>query len=202
MNETKKHILKVTFGLFLQKNFKEVTMKEIVERTGLSKGAFYHYFESKEKLFEEVIGYFYQYMLTNNPSDNPAVTLQEYYKGSMNQFAGVDEFFSDSTKQVDKSGFFDINFFSLMFDALKIIPGFQEKIRLYHIQELEQWTEVVARARRNGEIRTPMSDKHVAQLFLFSADGFALNRTLYGNKSEAQEELLRMWDDFYAGIKA
>jgi len=202
MNETKKHILKVTFGLFLQKNFKEVTMKEIVERTGLSKGAFYHYFESKEKLFEEVISYFYQYMLTSNPLNDPNVTLKEYYTGSMNQFTAVDDYFSEPTNRIDIGGFFDLNFFSLMFDALKIIPGFQEKIRLYHVQEFEQWKEVIARARKNGEIQTPMSDEHVAKVFLFSADGFALNRTLYGNQKGAQEELLRMWDDFYAGIKA
>ncbi len=59
MSDTKAHILMVSLKLFLQKNFKEVTMKEIVEETGLSKGAFYHYFESKEKLFYEIIDYFF-----------------------------------------------------------------------------------------------------------------------------------------------
>ena len=54
MNESKEHIITVASKLFLQKNFKEVTMKEIVDKTGLSKGAFYHYFESKEQLFLEV----------------------------------------------------------------------------------------------------------------------------------------------------
>ena len=58
MNDTKEHILRTAFCLFLQKSFKEVTMKEIVERTGLSKGAFYHYFASKERLFTEVMDTF------------------------------------------------------------------------------------------------------------------------------------------------
>jgi AcrR family transcriptional regulator len=34
-------------------------MKEIVEKTGMSKGAFYHYFPSKEDLFIEIIGKYY-----------------------------------------------------------------------------------------------------------------------------------------------
>ena len=59
MSETKEHILKVSFLLFLQKNFKDVTMNEIVEKTGMSKGAFYHYFKSKEELFEDIINEYY-----------------------------------------------------------------------------------------------------------------------------------------------
>ena len=59
MNETKEHLLKISFLLFLQKNFKDVTMNEIVEKTGMSKGAFYHYFKSKEELFEEIINEYY-----------------------------------------------------------------------------------------------------------------------------------------------
>lgn len=55
MNDTRNHILNVSSKLFLQKSFKEVTMKEIVEQTGMSKGAFYHHFKSKEQLFMEVI---------------------------------------------------------------------------------------------------------------------------------------------------
>ena len=54
-NKTKEHILNVCTGLFLQKGFKDLTMKEIVEKTGMSKGAIYHYFDSKENLFLEVI---------------------------------------------------------------------------------------------------------------------------------------------------
>ena len=63
MNSTKEHILKIALILFLQKSFKEVTMKEIVQKTGLSKGAFYHYFSSKEELFNEIIHTFYLKMM-------------------------------------------------------------------------------------------------------------------------------------------
>ncbi len=42
---TREHILKVSLYLFLQKGFKEVTMREIVEKSEMSKGAIYHYFK-------------------------------------------------------------------------------------------------------------------------------------------------------------
>jgi TetR/AcrR family transcriptional repressor of nem operon len=40
MSGAKDHILLTSLKLFLQKSFKEVTMKEIVNKTGLSKGVF------------------------------------------------------------------------------------------------------------------------------------------------------------------
>ncbi|MDR2424627.1 MAG: TetR/AcrR family transcriptional regulator, partial [Prevotellaceae bacterium] len=53
--DTKQHILETACLLFLKKSYKEVTLKEIIRETGLSNGAFYHHFESKEQLFKEVI---------------------------------------------------------------------------------------------------------------------------------------------------
>ncbi|MDR0424755.1 MAG: TetR/AcrR family transcriptional regulator, partial [Clostridiales Family XIII bacterium] len=55
MKETKEHILSIAQNLFLKKGYKNVTMKELVEKSGFTKGAFYHYFESKESLFREVV---------------------------------------------------------------------------------------------------------------------------------------------------
>ena len=52
---TKEHILNVSFDLFLQKSFNEVTLKNISENTGMSKGAIYYYFETKEQIFLEIV---------------------------------------------------------------------------------------------------------------------------------------------------
>jgi hypothetical protein len=41
MKDTKEHILKTVFLLFLQKNYKAVTLKDIISVTGLSNVAFY-----------------------------------------------------------------------------------------------------------------------------------------------------------------
>jgi len=55
MSPTKEHIILTAFRLFLKKGYKEVTMSMLVKATGLSKGAFYHYFENKEQLFIETL---------------------------------------------------------------------------------------------------------------------------------------------------
>ena len=52
--DTKADILKVALQLFLQKGYKNVSYQDIVKKTGLSKGAIYHYFTSKEDLLASV----------------------------------------------------------------------------------------------------------------------------------------------------
>ena len=80
MTKTKEYIMDVALKLFLQKNFKEVTMKEIVEKTGLSKGAFYHYFKSKEKFFLEVINNFFSSVMNFDDTKDITDCCEKYGK--------------------------------------------------------------------------------------------------------------------------
>jgi len=58
MNDTKERILSIALCYFIKKPYTEVTMSEILTASGLSKGGFYHHFESKELLYHEMIDKF------------------------------------------------------------------------------------------------------------------------------------------------
>ncbi|GEN36045.1 MULTISPECIES: TetR/AcrR family transcriptional regulator [Aneurinibacillus] len=51
--QTKRKISKVALELFNKKGFSNVTVDEIIEKTGTSKGAFYNHFKSKHDIFLE-----------------------------------------------------------------------------------------------------------------------------------------------------
>jgi AcrR family transcriptional regulator len=53
--ERRSQILHSAMELFLEKGYHKTTMKEIMAATGLSKGAIYHYFSSKEEIFVAII---------------------------------------------------------------------------------------------------------------------------------------------------
>ena len=55
---TKAHIKEKAYTLFAQKGFKEVTMKDICEATGLSRGGLYGHYESTDQIFSEIISTF------------------------------------------------------------------------------------------------------------------------------------------------
>jgi AcrR family transcriptional regulator len=58
--DTRTNILKTALLLFLEKGYKDVSYQDLVKKTGLSKGAMYHYFGSKEELLLAVFDLFSQ----------------------------------------------------------------------------------------------------------------------------------------------
>jgi len=200
MNESKEHIITVASKLFLQKNFKEVTMKEIVDKTGLSKGAFYHYFESKEKLFEEVIDSFLSSQMYFDFDKYLTSSLSEFYHAcamNSNPLKGI--ILDDKDAAPDSN--FAPNFYFLIFDAMNLIPGFKKKMEDFTEMELSKWSQIIKKAKESGEIRSTMSDKQIALLFISISDGLALNLIFGGKYENLNANLLSLWDSFYNSLK-
>lgn len=61
--ETKTKILKTALKLFINKGFTDVSLNDLISNIGITKGGFYHYFNSKEELLTDVIkGYVFSYL--------------------------------------------------------------------------------------------------------------------------------------------
>ena len=200
MTDTKAHILDVSLKLFLQKNFKEVTMKEIVDKTGLSKGAFYHYFDSKEQLFYEIIDFFFANILQYDFTELPTDSLYKFYHTYTAQLNTL-RFSLINNEEASQEDFISLNFFLLLFDAFKLFPEFRTNMEAYHRKELEAWTTMIGKARASGEICSPLTDKQIAQIFMFTSDGLTMNLTMESNTSDLDVKLSSLWDNFYKTIK-
>ena len=57
-DKTRKDIKEKAYRLFAEKGFKDVTMQDICERTGLSRGGLYRHYESTEQIFLEIVNGF------------------------------------------------------------------------------------------------------------------------------------------------
>jgi TetR/AcrR family transcriptional regulator, transcriptional repressor for nem operon len=199
MNETKLKILGVAFILFLQKNFKEVTMEEIVQKSGFSKGAFYHYFKSKEQLFAEVIDMFFVKIptTTKRPFDESSlyVFYHEYLAHASQAFAILGKSMKEASVDL-------YNYFSLTLDAMKRLPDFREKSKIISAEVIKIWIRVIKSAREKGEISTGMTDQQIAYFFKFTIEGMGMKSKLEDRSSEDNDkELIELWDSFYNQIK-
>lgn len=191
MNNTKEHILNVSLNLFMQKSFKEVTLKELVEKTRMSKGAFYHYFESKEQLFREVVHFAFSTVVEVPYSQFSKESLYRFYHDFIHYF--INEEASKLT----------INYISLTFDALKFVPSFQEKLLESQQMQLKAWEGIIQTARDRGEISSPMKDGEIANMFIYSSDGFSLHRIFsQEDRENIRISLLTLWNSFYKVLKA
>ena len=192
MNDTREHIIKTSMKLFLQKNFKEVTMKEIVEATGLSKGAFYHYFESKEKVFEEVVKHFYNHFLISDYSHFPKTSLKEFYEHYIKTLSLPDEF--DGME-------YDTNILIFFSDAYKKVPDFLEIHTAQRKKERWAWTQIIETAKRNKEIKTHIPNEDLAIMFLFLADATVMDTLAQKQGDDSLKMMRKNWDHLYDLIK-
>ena len=53
--KTRESILNASYTLFAKKGFKQVTMKDVCEVTGMSRGGLYSHFSGTDKIFEAVL---------------------------------------------------------------------------------------------------------------------------------------------------
>ena len=58
--KTKQYICKEAYQLFAERGYKNVTMKDICEKTGLSRGGLYRHYSSTEQIFSEILDGFIQ----------------------------------------------------------------------------------------------------------------------------------------------
>lgn len=198
MTEAREAILSTALQLFLRSSYKEVTMSELVKASGLSKGAFYHYFASKEALFQEIIRHFYTSLIREDYSrfshESLAAFCRDYLAGAAQRLSS---YAAQTGTQVLRA-----NHYVLLFDALKRLPEFRALRDQQQAQELAAWTAVVRQARESGEIAPASTDEQVAKLFVYLGDGIAISYVLHQQADESLHEFTAGFDALYRQLKA
>ncbi len=197
MSDSREEILDEAFKLFLQNNYKEVTIQEIVDKVGMTKGAFYYFFASKEHLFQEIIDHF---LFSSMKIDYTLFSQDSLYQFYHDYIAYMDNTWLLLLQNETNNGF-NLNFYTLIFDALKIIPDFQERMVEFMRADLTAWTEVVQAARNRGEIRSSMNDEQIASLFIYISDGAGMKSIMDGGFKGSTQRILALWDAFYADLR-
>lgn len=197
--DTKERIIQVAFNMFLQKGYKEVSLKQIVDAVGLTKGAFYHHFTGKEQLFRQIVETFLlesgEDVYKGLPKDNLKQFMIIYLERVIS--------FIDKKQQeiYDNNERMGISFILLAFDGLRLFSDFPEKIMKIHENERNTWIEVINKAKKNGEIATSISDRQLAKMFIGVNDGLGMHLLLEGRFDDLQGEIFTLWNAIYNMIK-
>ena len=201
--DTRRYLLLQASRLFLQKSYKEVTMKDLVESTGLSKGAFYHYFETKEQLFLEVLRYVFGEVLVHSYDTFSRESFYAFYHDYIDELGTLSDRYMKLFGAGEDDDGVNINYFTLAFDALKLFPEFREEMLRGQQEELRVWTGVIREARQTGEISSVLTDYDIARLFFFTNDGMALHQMMRkAGIHEMAAQFMALWDNLYETLKA
>ncbi|MDR2009987.1 MAG: TetR/AcrR family transcriptional regulator [Bacteroidales bacterium] len=193
VTNSKEQILHTALKLFLKNSYKDVSLRDIVNEVGLTKGAFYHYYESKEKLFEDTVKHFYNNMIIADYKSFPKTSLKEFYEFYLKKLQEPDEF-----DELDD----DMNLFIFISEASKRLPAFQQIHNAHHQKEIWEWSKIIETAKRKKEIKTFIPNEELACMFLNLSDGALVQRTTT-NKTGAESltDIKRDWDNLYNLLK-
>lgn len=196
MNNAKEIILRTSFKLFLQKSYKSVTLREIIKETGLSNGAFYHYFDNKEELFKEVVE-MYWIDVTNIPIvKHQEVSLLFYIEQSLQRWNGISHFIE---YEFEPDTYIDCYLF--VSEAYRLFPELKEKSLRIQRKEIKNWTDVINMAKHKQEINIKIESNHLAEQFVFGAYGKFISISLSGNMSSVGNEVEKLWRELYTIVR-
>lgn len=196
--DTQEAILEAATGLFLQRGYEGVSIRDITKAVGLTKGAIYHHFESKEALLGAVIGReFASYRI--DYAQLPSATFREFLDAALGE---MERFMSPSRKADwgDPKG--QPNHFRLIWDGMQVLEGFGGRMEQHTQWELEAWVEVVRAALERGELRGPVDPDLIAQLFLSSSNGVWAGYMMFGGAERIPVRIRMLWNGLYESLKA
>lgn len=198
--DSKDKILHVAFSLFIQKGYRDVSLREIVDEVGLTKGAFYHYFKGKEQLFTEVVDHFFLGLSDSIYEQLPKMHLKTF----MGQYVEklLEQIHHISKDSLKKGNTISLSYYYLAFDALRILPEFATKIHEVFHREERAWMEVINNAKASGEIVSSIDSRHLAILFISAIDGLGMHVILENRLDQLGKEIMSVWTSLYKLIKA
>ncbi|GAB6155595.1 TetR/AcrR family transcriptional regulator [Desulfosporosinus burensis] len=146
-------------------------MEYIAKEAGIGKGTIYEYFESKERLFEEILKF----------------SIQEFrigLKENMEQGETIEERLQNCSR-------YHYEFLNSHMDIVQIVMQvntLSKEIRgqlfAEHMAILKQYTEMVQAAKLNGEIRADLDEELATYCIVGALDLFSKKRVLMDHRPQ------------------
>ena len=148
--------------MFFKKGFKGVTMSELVEASGMSKGAFYHYFSGKEELYDLSLKLFLtKFMEGYRMELNESLSLRENLKEIYGRFTPIIEQVNSSSQPVAEGL---SNYLVFLQSAMKK-PEFRMQMEAYNQRFYDDLCTKFSEAQAKGEIKKEL-DPHILALHI------------------------------------
>ena len=172
---TRRKIYDTAVSLFGKKGYSKVTIDDICNKMGLSKGAFYNYFKSKDQIIME------GFLASDEYYRTDALKEIANLKGPVDQLAAYNRLVLNNIARIGKP-IMQAVFHSAMGFNKRTSYINSEKRSLYVVGEF-----LVAEAQKAGKLRTDLSSKQITNIIVRSFRGIVYDWCLPGSKFDLEE---------------
>ncbi|MBT2725392.1 TetR/AcrR family transcriptional regulator [Bacillus sp. ISL-75] len=170
------HILSITEEIIIEKGCRNTTLKDIIERSGLSKGAIYHYVDSKNELFGLILKSKIEEM---NEKFQMTIT-QSMQEDSPNQgrFAVVSRFFHSRQNSNDIG---NLIFIYLLSQENEKVKNILTELFRYSKDTGTQWIKM---GQENGVIPPTIDAERMSTLMMTFSYGLRVTQSLSSSEED------------------
>ena len=185
---TKGRIINAAWDLFYEQGYDETTVEEIIERSGTSKGSFYHYFEGKDALLGSLAYIFdeeYARLQAMLPADMPSMDKLLYLNREL--FAVIEDRI-------------DIELLTRLYSTQLTTKGEKHLLdskRIYY----KLLRSIVAEGQKNGELTEEMSAKEIVKLYAMSERALIYDWCLCNGEYSLASYAKKAMPMFLSGIR-
>ena len=149
---TKGKIITAAWDLFYEQGYENTTIEEIIEKSGTSKGSFYHYFEGKDALLGSLSYIF----------DEEYAKLQNSFPDGMSSFDKLMHLNHELFSMIEER--IDIDLLTRLYSTQLVTKGEKHLLdnrRLYY----KLLRQIVTEGQKNGELNNDMSANEIVKIY-------------------------------------
>ncbi len=165
LERTREALLAAGFQLIFRRGFQGVSVADIVQQAGLTKGAFFHHFENKQELGYAVVDETIRELMMNrwiHPMENSSHPT----KAILTQLKKV----IDETPEERLALGCPLN--NLMQEMSSVDTVFHEKLQSVLLMWIDETERQLKRARQMGQLKPGVKPRQAAEFIVMAHEGF------------------------------
>ena len=195
MMSTRETIIQKSFVLFLSQGYKEISVNTIHKECGVSKGAFYHHFESKDALYKEVLDRFFFSYFKRDDADYSDATVEQKFKDFAKTFIGP---YKEISKLLNEKQI--TAYFRFLFQAANSYEDIRNKVNRHFYIKGYYLYQILEQGKTNNEIKKDIDSKIIARQMLSTIIGVTILEGIY-DISDVQERFDEIISEYYKLLK-
>lgn len=191
---TKEKILSSAMKLMLEKGFNEVSLNHIISDSGVSKGAFYHYFKSKDELFVELFNvYFFNYLDEFYAVlDNGEVPIEKKLFFLADQMVEIVDVYMKTSS--------NMGFYLIFFEAMSKFEDLKRLLSKHYNDLHDKLEQILEDGKSEGKIRPDVDSGAVSLQLISTAEGLML-MCMVMDPSDIDRKIKTIFENLWNGIK-
>jgi len=188
---TKEKILLTALKAFLRAGYRDVSINEIVQELGITKGAFYHYFASKDDLLAQIIET-YCFSFLHEFADiisAPQTGIKEKLEQAANLLLSKLDF--NKNEGIEYG-----SFLLLMYDSMKRVAALKERVKILYANIYGLVLANFRQAQQQRIIKADLDPEALALNLITMIEGIFFMSEIFDTdllKGQAQAMVNNLW---------